>query len=157
MILCGIDPGLSGALAFLDTEAGKLDVIDMPAVEIKRNNKTKREVSAAMLAGIIRSREVHSAIVERVGAMPGQGVSSVYAFGRSVGMIEGVLAGLMIPTDYVTPQRWQKELGVRNGKDGSRELAARLFPAYAAMFSRKKDDGRADAACIAYWAATQSL
>ena len=155
MIILGIDPGLSGALAFLNVEDGILDIVDMPTVSITRNNKTKNEVSAPMLASVIRARQVDSAIIEKVGAMRGQGTSSMFSFGRSVGMVEGVLAGLMIPVDYVTPQRWQKSIGVRDGKDGSREIAARLFPAYAAMFMRKKDNGRSDAALIAYWAATQ--
>jgi len=155
MIILGIDPGLSGALAFLNVEDGILDIVDMPTVSITRNGKTKNEVSAPMLASVIRARQVDSAIIEKVGAMRGQGTSSMFSFGRSVGMIEGVLAGLMIPVDYVTPQRWQKSIGVRDGKDGSREIAARLFPAYAAMFMRKKDNGRSDAALIAYWAATQ--
>ena len=155
MIICGIDPGLSGALAFLNVDDGILDVVDMPTVSITRNNKTKNEVSAQMLASVIRARQVDSAIIEKVGAMRGQGTSSMFSFGRSVGMVEGVLAGLMIPVDYVTPQRWQKSIGVRDGKDGSREIAARLFPAYAAMFMRKKDNGRSDAALIAYLAATQ--
>jgi len=155
MIILGIDPGLSGALAFLNVEDGILDIVDMPTVSITRNGKTKNEVSAPMLASVIRARQVDSAIIEKVGAMRGQGTSSMFSFGRSVGMVEGVLAGLMIPVDYVTPQRWQKSIGVRDGKDGSREIAARLFPAYAAMFMRKKDNGRSDAALIAYWAATQ--
>ena len=154
-IILGVDCGLFGALAFLDVEKGLLDIIDMPIVAIERNGKKKNEVSAPMLASVLRGREVHSAIIERVGAMRGQGTSSMFSFGRSVGMVEGVLAGLMIPVDYVTPQRWQKSIGVRDGKDGSREIAARLFPAYAAMFMRKKDNGRSDAALIAYWAATQ--
>jgi crossover junction endodeoxyribonuclease RuvC len=68
-------------------------------------------------------------------------------------MIEGVLAALEIPTNYVTPQSWQKAVGARGGKDASRARAAELFPAYAANFTRKKDDGRADAALIAWYGA----
>lgn len=152
-MILGIDPGASGALAFFDPDAGTLDVIDMPTVEIKRNAKAKREISPQMLAALIRARAPHLAIVERVGAMPGQGVSSMFQFGRGVGMIEGVLAALQIQTDYTSPQAWQKAVALRGGKDGARARAAEIFPAYAHLFTRKKDDGRADAALISWFAA----
>jgi crossover junction endodeoxyribonuclease RuvC len=149
-MILGIDPGASGALAFFDILNGSLTLVDMPTVEIERSGKTKREISAAMLAGVIRAHGVQAGVVEKVGAMPGQGVSSMFQFGRSVGMVEGVLAGLSIKTHYLTPQTWQKAVGLRGGKDGARSRAAELFPAYAPSFSRKKDNGRADAALIAY-------
>jgi len=87
--------------------------------------------------------------------MPGQGVTSVFSFGRSVGIIEGVLATMLIPVDIVTPQAWQKAAAVRGGKDGSRQRACELFPNYAGLFALKKHDGRADAACMAWFAATR--
>lgn len=153
MTILGIDPGASGGIAFFSMQRGLLSIFDMPTVEVKRGGKNKREVSAAMLNAIIGARDIDAAFVEKVGAMPGQGVSSMFQFGRSVGMIEGVLAALEIPTNYVTPQGWQKAVGARGGKDASRARAAELFPAYAANFSRKKDDGRADAALIAWYGA----
>ena len=159
-IFIGIDPGLSGAIAFFDVEKGQLSVGDMPVVEVKRNNKVKREVSPAALADILRSGigpfgPVTHALLERVGAMPGQGVTSVFSFGRSVGIVEGILASLYIPVTIVQPQAWQKAAGVRGGKDGSRLRACELFPNYATLFARKKDDGRADAALMAWYAATK--
>ena len=108
-----------------------------------------------MLAAIIRARKPDIAIVEVVGAMPGQGVSSMFQFGRGVGMLEGCLAALEIPVTYISPQGWQKAVGARAGKDGNRQRAAEIFPAYAHMFSRVKDDGRADAALMAWWGATR--
>ena len=155
MIILGIDPGLSGALAFLDTRDNTIDVVDMPTVEVKRNNKLKREVSAQLVAAIVVKRHVEAAFLEKVNAMAGQGVSSVFSFGRSAGIIEGVLAAFDIPTTLVTPQAWQKAMGVRDGKDGSRERAMQLFPASAELFQRKKDDGRSDASLIAKYGATQ--
>jgi len=149
-MILGIDPGASGALAFFNVLHGNLTIVDMPTVEMMRGGKAKREISAAMLAGVIRSHGVQVGVIEKVGAMPGQGVSSMFQFGRSVGMVEGVLAGLKIETHYLTPQAWQKAIGLRGGKDGARARAAELFPAYAQSFARKKDDGRADAALIAY-------
>lgn len=154
-MIIGIDPGLSGALAFFNHIEGMLEIIDMPTVEVQRGNKAKREISPAMLAALISARKPSVAILERVNAMPGQGVSSTFQFGRGVGMVEGVLAALHIPTEYVTPQSWQKATGVRGGKDGSRQRAAELFPAYAHLFHLKKWDGRSDAALIAWWKATQ--
>lgn len=151
--ILGCDPGASGALAFFSPESGTLDVIDMPVVQVKRGGKLKSEISPQMLSSLIRPRLVDRAVIEKVGAMPGQGVSSMFQFGRSVGQLEGVLAALMIPTEYVTPQQWQKAVGVRDGKDGARARAAELFPAYAHLFARKKDDGRADASLIAFFAA----
>jgi crossover junction endodeoxyribonuclease RuvC len=155
MIILGIDPGLSGALAFLDTKTGMIAVEDMPTVTVMRNRKEKREVSPQLVAAIVIKRHVEAAFLEKVNAMAGQGVSSVFSFGRSAGIIEGVLAAFDIPTTLVTPQTWQKAMGVRGGKDGSRERAMQLFPAGAELFQRKKDDGRSDASLIAKYGATQ--
>ena len=152
-MILAIDPGAKGALAFFDPDKGTLDIVDCPTVEVKRGAKTKAEISPQMLAAIIRSRTPVLAILEKVGAMPGQGVSSMFQFGRGVGMYEGVLAALQVPVTYVTPQTWQKAVGSRDGKDATRLRASELFPAYAQTFARKKDDGRADAACMAYWGA----
>jgi crossover junction endodeoxyribonuclease RuvC len=131
-----------------------LDVEDMPTLEVKRGNKMKREISPQMLAGIIASRKPDRAIIELVGAMPGQGVTSMFAFGKSYGLCIGICAGLQIPVEHVTPAKWKKAVGAREGKDGNRMRAAEVFPAYAHLFRRVKDDGRSDAALIAFWAAT---
>ena len=156
MIFIGIDPGLNGAIAFFDTEKGHLSIVDMPVLEVKRNNKVKKEVSPYGVASIFYlADEVRDVVLERVGAMPGQGVSSVFSFGRSVGLIEGVLAAHKFPISIITPQAWQKAVGVRGGKDGSRQRAMELFPNYAGLFALKKHDGRADAACMAWFAATR--
>lgn len=153
-MILGIDPGLSGAIAFYDTSNESVVVIDMPTVEVTRNGKNKREVSPALIADAVAGKGIVQAFVERVSAMPGQGVSSMFSFGRSVGVIEGVLAAYEIPVTLVTPQAWMKAMGVRAGKDGSRERAMQLFPQYADLFSRKKDDGRSDAVLIAKYGAT---
>lgn len=154
MIVLGIDPGLSGALAFYDTTTEVLVVMDMPTVEVTRNGKNKREVSPALVADMVAGKGIEKAFMERVSAMPGQGVSSMFSFGRSAGILEGVLAAYEIPTTLVTPQAWMKAMGVRAGKDGSRERAMQLFPQYSTAFARKKDDGRSDAALIAKFGAS---
>ena len=151
MIILGIDPGLSGAFAFLDTRDMTVTLEDMPTVEILRNKKRKNEVNAAQVANVIAGRGIRHAFLERVGAMPGQGVTSVFSFGRSTGILEGVLAAYDIPTTIITPQEWQKVAAVRDGKDAGRLRAAQLFPSSSSFFARKKDNGRSDAALIAWY------
>ena len=153
--ILSVDPGLSGALAFMDVD-GNIETIDMPVHRLKRNGKTKREVDRYELARIIDAHApISHAFVEQVGAMPGQGVSSVFQFGRSLGIVEGVLAANFIPTDYVTPRKWRSALGVRAGKDGSRARASELMPRHAGQWIRVKDDGRAEAALIALYGARE--
>jgi crossover junction endodeoxyribonuclease RuvC len=154
VIILGIDPGAGGALAFCNFEKGLLDIVDMPTVQVKRMTSIKNEISPAMLAAIINVRRPDVAWLERVGAMPGNGGSSMFQFGRGVGMIEGALAALEIPVHYITPAKWQRGVQQRQGKGGGRERASQLFPVYASMFLRAKDDGRSDAALIAYYGFT---
>jgi len=123
----GVDPGLSGAVAVISPES--LKIFDMPTMTVERNGKAKRQVSA----------------------MAGQGVTSVFSFGRSFGMIEGILAAYKLPVTYVAPATWVKAVGRGQGKDASRARAMELFPNNQADFKLKKWDGRADAALIAYW------
>jgi crossover junction endodeoxyribonuclease RuvC len=155
VIVLGIDPGLSGAIAFYDTKTGDITVADMPTIEVTRNGKKKNEVSPQLLSDEIAKGHPTMAFLERVGAMPGQGVTSVFSFGRSMGVVEGILAAFDIPTTIVPPTVWQKGVNLRGGKDGSRERAMQLFPRQASLFARKKDDGRSDASLIAYYGANQ--
>ena len=143
----------TSAAAAAAPAAESLEIVDMPVTEVTRNNKTKREVAAALVASAVAGRKIEFAVIERVGAMPGQGATSMFSFGKSAGIVEGVLAAYEIPTHFATPQAWQKMFGVRAGKDGSRECAMRLFPKASDNFQRKKDDGRSDAALIALYCA----
>jgi crossover junction endodeoxyribonuclease RuvC len=146
----GIDVGLNGAIALVvDDEL--IGVVDMPTVTLDRNGKAKRQVSVPELVDIIKTFDPNEAYVEKVFAMAGQGVTSVFSFGRSLGVVEGVLTTLKIKTTLMTPQTWQKGLGMTGGKDGSRARAMELFPEQTALFKRVKDDGRSDAALIALW------
>lgn len=149
----GIDPGAAGAVAILENKTGKLvHVFDMPAVEVVVGGKAKRRVSPELLASELRLYAEDPgtvALVEQVSAMPGQGVTSMFAFGESFGMVKGVLAGLGIPTSTVTPGKWKKAMNLNAGKDGSRAKATQLWPLSAGEFKRVKDDGRAEAALIA--------
>jgi len=146
--IIGIDPGASGAIALL-VNGVLVSVHDMPTVTVERNKAQKCQVCPAGLSLLMQQLSPHRATVEKVGAMPGQDVSSMFSFGRSVGIIEGVLAARQIPVTFTTPQAWQKQSGAAKGKDGSRQRVMELFPSQAHLFARVKDDGRADAVLIA--------
>lgn len=148
----GIDPGLDGAIALLCDDNTYLDVFDMPCMAL---SKTKRQVNAAEVANIFRQwgadYNLRQAVLEKVGAMPKQGVSSSFNFGHSYGIIKGVLHALLIPYVLITPQQWKKRAGLIGAdKDMARTKAIQLYP--QAPLSRKKDIGRADAILIARYA-----
>ena len=125
-----------------------IELDDMPVMP-KATGKGN-QVNSYALAAILRDSGVKMAYVETVHAMPGQGVTSMFSFGKAAGTIEGVLAGLEIPVTFVTPQAWKKPLGLlKKDKDVSRTLAIQLFPALSEQLKRKKDGGRADALLIA--------
>jgi crossover junction endodeoxyribonuclease RuvC len=152
----GIDPGISGAIAVFDWATQSLvEVVDMPTLEVDSGKTKKRHISAVSLANYLTLFSNAHVVIEKVGAMPGQGVSSMFNFGRSAGIIEGVVAAMQFPSTYVTPAIWTKAVGRAAGKDASRMRAMELFPAQAGCFKRAKDDGRADAALIAYWYITR--
>lgn len=151
----GIDPGLSGAIARYDPAANQLIVHDVPTYELKRNGKTKREVDLHGLARTMdemTSEAGGSIMIEQVGSMPGQGVSSVFAFGKVYGVLLGVSAATFVPLETVTPAVWKKTMGVTASKDGSRAKASFLLPQWSHYWSRAKDDGRAEAALLAIYA-----
>ena len=153
MTILGIDPGASGGIAFFSMQRGLLSIFDMPTVEVKRGGKNKREVSAAMLNAIIGARDIDAAFVEKVGAMPGQGVTSMFSFGRSYGLAEGALASSGVAYQRVTPQAWKKAFGfIGEGKDATREAALERFNS-PAFKPKGKGQALADAAYIALWGA----
>lgn len=156
MLTIGVDPGMSGAIAIVEKDR-LVQVFDMPTVEMSVNGKAKRRISPEMLVSEIGMYAQHASAVyiERVTAMPGQGVTSMFAFGEALGLVRGVFAGLLVPQTLVLPQVWKRALKVPTGKDGSRAMAAQLWPLNASEFKRVKDDGRAEAALIALWGSRQ--
>jgi crossover junction endodeoxyribonuclease RuvC len=141
----GIDPGLSGAVAILN-DHHLVDVYDLPVIG--------KHINAAELAtyeGWRTNPGGFHAVIEAVHAMPRQGVSSVFTFGRSLGAVEGVFAALGVPVSWVTPARWKKDMHLSADKNESRRMATELWPHKASSFHRVKDDGRAEAALIALW------
>lgn len=151
---CGIDVGNNGAIALIVD--GRLErVEDMPIVEIQRGKSVKRQVSAQALVGIIKDMQPTHAAVEKVASMPNQGVASMFAFGRSAGVIEGVLAALEVPVSYVQPAVWARTMNKGYGKDASRHRAMELHPDKQDWFKLVKHDGRAEAVLIAMWGEKQ--
>ena len=145
----GIDPGaVTGGYAVLDELGHIVAAGDLPVV----GSGTKAMVSGPLPANLLLRYVPSRAVIERVGPMPKQGVSSTFRFGRGVGMIEGVLGGAMVPISYVAPTIWKRHFGIGADKDLARQKAIEIWPASAAvLFARKKDHGRAEAALIALW------
>jgi crossover junction endodeoxyribonuclease RuvC len=143
-MIVAIDPGASGAVAFLSSDGALQRVVDMPTVKIG----TKTRIASQGLALLIGAARPTHAYVEQVGAMPGQGVSSMFAFGHCAGVIEGVLSACAVPTTFITPQQWKKAMQVTADKGSSRRRAMQLAPGLASDFQRVKDDGRAEAFLI---------
>ncbi len=146
----GIDPGINGALALLNQNLEFMHVENMPAM---LSTGKRQKVNAVELAKILnRWRNIVNepiiCYLEQVSAMPGQGVSSMFGFGVSYGIIQGVVAALQIPLILVTPQQWKKRAGlIGSEKDKARTVAQQLFP--GVDLSLKKDIGKSDALLIA--------
>jgi crossover junction endodeoxyribonuclease RuvC len=158
VIFLGLDPGLSGAVAvlsFRDPEP-TVSFFDTPTAKVVKNGKNRSEYLIGEMANILRSNTpVTSAVLEKVGAMPGQGVTSMFTFGRGLGIWEGLLAALDIPYTLVAPVTWKKQLMGdmdKSSKDASRIRAVQLFPQASTSLARKKDDGRAEALLMAEYA-----
>lgn len=151
-IVLGIDPGVSGAIAVFHIDRGLIDAHDMPVFEIKVSGRKRKRPNIHELRDLVDAMRPGHAYVEEVHAMPQQGVSSTFSFGHTFGAIEGVLAGLGVPYSLVAPQEWRKRAGLVSGqtKDASRRRAAQVMPYRADLFKRVKDDGRAEAALIAW-------
>jgi crossover junction endodeoxyribonuclease RuvC len=142
--ICGIDPGLSGAIAFYFPEIpDRVTAEDLPVAG--------GSIDCATLAARIAQMAPSFAVVERVGSMPRQGVSSTFKFGASYGCLLGILGTLQIRTVLVTPQVWKKHFRLDSDKEKSRALALRTFAKSPEHFARKKDDGRAEAALMAVY------
>ncbi len=152
MIIVGIDPGIAGAICFFYN--GKvIDVIDMPTMA--EGKKNKKQVNGRQIFNEIKSikskflNENISVVVEQVSAMPGQGVTSMFNFGQSFGVIKGICSAMELPIYYVRPAKWKKYFNLINSeKDASRTKAIEMFPKISHKLSRKKDNNKADAILI---------
>ena len=152
MIIIGIDPGLSGSICFF--ENGKiLDVVEMPTmIEGKKN---KKQVNGSQIYNEILKRISHldksdvKVVIEQVSAMPGQGVTSMFNFGQSFGILKGICSAMQLPVYFVRPAKWKKYFNLINSeKDASRTRAIEIFPYFSSQLSKKKDSNKADAILI---------
>lgn len=144
-MILGIDPGISGALAWVSDDGHLIATADMPLVEVNG----KKKVSPQILAQMIIDRRPTLVVTEEPGARPGQGVVSMFSFGLSTGVVLGVCAGLGLPLVGYRPASWKRQAGVPADKGAARQMAQRLWPGASMDFSRVKDDGRAEAALLA--------
>lgn len=144
----GIDPGLTGAMVLLNAEGQIVAFSDMPVFTIDGKNRVNVHGVGTLLSQY--NADGARAVIEQVGAMPGQGVSSMFNFGFAAGAVHGAVGAIGMPLQTVTPQKWKKYFGLSKDKDAARQLATRKWP--DGPFSRKKDAGRAEAALIALYA-----
>lgn len=143
-MVIGIDPGQSGAIAFVDSEDGIVGCVDMPVVD--------GSVSAVLVHRELAGHGTpHLVVIENVHSMPKQGVASSFKFGRSKGVVEGVVAALRYPVEMPSPAAWKKSMGVSADKETARAKALELHPIHADLFARKKDADRAEAVLLAEW------
>jgi crossover junction endodeoxyribonuclease RuvC len=150
MRIIGIDPGVTGGIALLlDGELLALAQLPVRA----RLHGSGQQIDGAELGNWImeqRQGQPCFAILEAVASRPGQGVRSVFNFGHSMGVIEGVLGVLGMPYRLISPPVWKRRARlIGRDKTASRSLAAQLFPDHAERFKRVRDDGLAEAALLA--------
>jgi crossover junction endodeoxyribonuclease RuvC len=147
-VFAGVDIGLEGAIALLTAEGALIDVVDMPCLAAGAAGRCA--LNAPLVADILAKTHASH---EFVGARPGEGPAGAFSFGKSLGTIEGVLATLSIPQTLITPAVWKRTVGIPPGKEGAKDRARaeaiRRWPSKAALFARKRDDGRAESALIA--------
>ena len=152
MLIIGIDPGISGSICFF--EDGKmLEVIEMPVMT--EGKKNKKQVNGAQIYNEFLKRTNNKddeirVVIEQVSAMPGQGVTSMFNFGQSFGILKGICSAMQLPMFFVRPAKWKKYFNLINSqKDASRTRAIEIFPYFSTQLSKKKDSNKADAILIA--------
>ena len=153
MLIISIDPGISGSICFFK-EGKILDVIEMPIMT--EGKKNKKQVNGSQIYNEISKRintyekQNIRVIIEQVSAMPGQGVTSMFNFGQSYGILKGICAAMQLPMYFVRPAKWKKYFNLINSeKDASRTKAIEIFPYFSSNLAKKKDSNKADAILIA--------
>ena len=153
MIIIGIDPGISGAISIVENKK-IIEVYDTPTMIDGKKNK--KQINGAQVTNIIKERLIGGkkvvVVVEHVNAMPGQGVTSMFNFGQSFGVIKGICAALSLPIYFVRPTKWKKHFNlIKTNKDASRTKVIEVYPEISDKLHRKKDSNRADAILIALY------
>ena len=153
MLIIAIDPGISGSICFF--QDGEIqDVIEMPTMT--EGKKNKKQVNGSQIFNEISEKIQKSdknnirVVIEQVSAMPGQGVTSMFNFGQSFGILKGICSAMQLPMFFVRPTKWKKYFNLINSeKDASRTRAIEIFPYFSSQLSKKKDSNKADAILIA--------
>ena len=153
MLIIGIDPGISGAICFfLNGEV--IDIIDMPSMA--EGKKNKKQINSQQVFNEISERIKNFSkkeiivVIEQVSAMPGQGVTSMFNFGQSFGVLKGICSAMQLSMYFVRPAKWKKYYGlIKTEKDASRTKVIEIFPYISSKLSKKKDSNKADAILIA--------
>ena len=153
MLIIGIDPGISGSICFF--QDGKIvDVVEMPTMT--EGKKNKKQVNGSQIFNEISEKikkldkKEIKVVIEQVSAMPGQGVTSMFNFGQSFGILKGICSAMQLPMYFIRPAKWKKYFNLINSeKDASRTRAIEVFPYFSSQLSRKKDSNKADAILIA--------
>ena len=153
MLIIGIDPGISGSICFLEDGIIK-DVLEMPTMTDGKKNK--KQVNGSQIFNEISFRiktyekKNIKVVIEQVSAMPGQGVTSMFNFGQSFGILKGICSAMQLPIYFVRPAKWKKYFNLINSeKDASRTRAIEIFPYFSSNLSKKKDSNKADAILLA--------
>ena len=153
MLIIAIDPGINGAICFFENGQVK-DVLEMPTMA--EGKKNKRQINGSQIYNEInrvitkiQNQEVR-VVIEQVSAMPGQGVTSMFNFGQSFGILKGICSAMKLPMYFVRPTKWKKYFNlIKTSKDASRSRAIEIFPKASEKLKRKKDSNKADAILIA--------
>ena len=142
MLIIGIDPGISGSICFF--ENGKIiDVIEMPTMTEEK--KIKKQVNGSQIYNEINKKiekyenQNVRVVIEQVSAMPGQGVTSMFNFGQSFGILKGICSAMRLPMYFVRPAKWKKYFSLINSeKDASRTRVIEMFPYFSSQLSKKR-------------------
>ena len=153
MLIIGIDPGISGAICFFEDGQVK-EIIDMPVMTDGKKNKKQINGSQTYNEILKRINKYEKkdiyVVIEQVSAMPGQGVTSMFNFGQSFGVLKGICSAMQLSMFFVRPAKWKKYFGlIKSEKDASRTKVIEIFPYISSELSRKKDSNKADAVLIA--------
>ena len=154
MRILGVDPGVHGGLSIVEIIDGAAPVLiecaDIPVV----GTGAKERVDVAAIRNFIDQHKPIRALIERAQAMPKQGSSSGFKYGRAVGAIEAAVTLCSIPVEIIEPSAWKRFWRLPGGdKESGRQKALQLFPAAHAALARKRDHGRAESALIALYGA----
>ena len=152
MLIIGMDPGISGAICFFENGEVK-EIIDIPIMADGKKNQ--RQINGPQVYNEISSRIKNTprkeivVVIEQVSAMPGQGVTSMFNFGQSFGVLKGICSAMQLSMRFIRPAKWKKYFGlIKTEKDASRTKVIEIFPYISSQLSKKKDSNKADAILI---------